>query len=66
MVGIKNELKNLDVKELQTRINEQRRELFKMRLTAKSTSLKNTAQLKKLRKDIARGLTFLREKGVHG
>ena len=65
MKGIKTELKKMNAKELQEKINELRRELFKVRLTAASSSLKNTAQLKKLRNDIARGLTFLREKESH-
>lgn len=65
MDDIKNELKKMGEKELQEKVSELRRELFKARLTARSTSLKDTSQLKKLKKSIARGLTFLQEKGIH-
>jgi ribosomal protein L29 len=56
------ELKSLGVKELQDKADTLRRELLMLRLNAVSMHTKDYSQFKKLRKDIARTLTFLNQK----
>ena len=48
--------------ELQKLLKEKRMELFKARLQLKTMQLKDTSIIRKLRKDIARILTALKEK----
>ena len=56
------ELRQFTVKELNTRIHQWRDELFRAKFKAKSTDTKDTSIFKKLRRDIARGMTILSEK----
>jgi ribosomal protein L29 len=53
------ELKGLNQAELQVKIDSWRRELFGLRLNASTSHIKDYSQFKKLRKNIARGLTLL-------
>ncbi len=64
MKTVKNELKALSELELISKVDDLRRELFSLRLHSKTSPLKNFTQFKKLRKDIARALTYLRQKNV--
>lgn len=61
----KNELRDLSVLDLVTKIDTLRRELFSLRLHAATSPVKDHTHYKKLRKDIARGLTYLRDKMLH-
>jgi len=58
------ELHNLSVDELITRMNELREGLFKARVRASTKELDNVMVVRNTRRDIARILTILREKGV--
>ncbi|MBU1007475.1 50S ribosomal protein L29 [Candidatus Dependentiae bacterium] len=58
----KTELKKMDEKKLQEKIVEMRKELFNLRLSAASTHIKDNSQFKKLRGEIARALTYIRQK----
>lgn len=61
---IKQEFKQLDSKQLQEKLENLRRELFSIRLNAKTSHVKDYSQFKQLRKDIARVLTFMKQKDV--
>lgn len=61
---IKNELKDLSVKELSVRINSLRGELFNLRLHSATSQIQDYKQYNKLRKDIARGLTYYKQKNI--
>ncbi len=56
------ELRTLALTELDQKIDEMRRTLFSLKLNATTSHVKNVSQFKKLRRDIARGLTVLNEK----
>lgn len=56
------ELKDLSPKEIGIKVEEWRRELFGLRLSSATTHIKDYSQFKKLRKNIARGLTLLDQK----
>jgi len=58
----KDQIKAMDVKELQKKIEDTRKELFSIRLNAATTHIKDYSQFKKLRKSIARALTCLTQK----
>ena len=58
----KSELKGLDIKGLKEKADTLRRELLMLRLNAVSMHTKDYSQFKKLRKEIARVLTFLNQK----
>lgn len=60
----KNELKALSELELVSKVDDLRRELFSLRLHSKTSPVANPTQFKKLRKAIARTLTYLRQKNV--
>jgi len=59
---VKDALKQLDEKQLKEEIEKFRRELFKLKLAVVSSPAKDTTQFAKLRKDIARAVTYLRQK----
>jgi large subunit ribosomal protein L29 len=61
---IKNDLKNMNDKDLLVKIDALRRELFTLRLNTATAHVKDYSQFKKARKNIARALTSLRLKGV--
>ncbi len=56
------ELRDLSPEELQTKETEFREEEFKLRFRHATGQLEKTDRLKKLRKDIARVKTIIREK----
>lgn len=58
------ELRGLNEKELETKVEEWRRELFGLRLNASTSHVKNYSRFSALRKNIARGLTLLTQKCV--
>lgn len=60
--SLKEELKKLSETELAVRLDGLRRELFSVRLNAATKPVKDNAHFKKKRRDIARALTFMREK----
>jgi len=59
---VKNELKTLSKLELVSKVDDLRRELFSLRLHSKTSPVQNFKQFRKLRKDIARALTYLKQK----
>jgi ribosomal protein L29 len=62
---IRKELKNLEVRELERRSDELRRELFQLRLKSATAHIKDFASDKrKLRKAIACALTLLQQKNL--
>jgi large subunit ribosomal protein L29 len=56
------ELRELPAEELASEIEKARQKAWKMRFQAKGEPLENPGSLRKLRKDIARMFTVLREK----
>jgi large subunit ribosomal protein L29 len=58
----KQELKALSPDQLTAKADDLRRELFSLRLRAATTPVKDYTQYKKLRREIARTLTYLRQK----
>ena len=56
------DLKKLDEKGLQEKVVAMRKELFELRLSATSSHVKDNSQFKKLRSNIARALTYLKQK----
>ena len=53
------QLKGLGEKELREKVSEYKRELFSLRLNSVTSHLKDYSQFKKLRKNVARALTYL-------
>lgn len=62
----KQEVKAFTPEQLNERVDALRRELFSLRLHAATTPLKDTTRYKKLRREIARALTYLRQKTDKG
>lgn len=58
------ELAALSVVELQIKVAEWRGQLLSLRLNAATSHIKDYSQFQKLRRNIARGLTFLESKSV--
>lgn len=61
--NINKELIELGVIELKAKVIEWRRQLLSLRLNAATSHVKDFSQFNKLRKNIARGLTYLKLKG---
>lgn len=59
---IKEDLQVMDVKQLLEKKDLWKRELFTLKLNSQTSNVKNYAQYKFLRKNIARALSFVREK----
>lgn len=57
------ELRELSKEELVRKVAELREEFFKLRLRRSTEQLPNSLRLRSLRRDIARCLTVLKEKG---
>ena len=53
-----------DVDELNARLNKTQQELFKIRFRAASAPVKNTMQIRKLRREVARIHTFINQKSA--
>ncbi|HZW61740.1 MAG TPA: 50S ribosomal protein L29 [Candidatus Babeliales bacterium] len=58
----KKELEQLSLSDLKVKIDALRRELFSLRINATTSHIKDYSQFKKLRKDIARALTYIKHK----
>ena len=61
MSKIKEELHSLNPIQLKDKINELRREYFSMQLNSATAHIKDYSQFRKLRKNIARALTYLKQ-----
>ncbi len=61
---IKDEFKQLEPKELMLKLDAVRRDLFSLRLNSSTSHVKDYSQFKKNRKNVARILTYLRQKGI--
>jgi ribosomal protein L29 len=59
---IKDELIGLSSQELDAKIDQYRQELFTLRINALTTHVKDVSQFEKLRKNVARGLTYKQQK----
>lgn len=59
--NLKEELRRIGVSELQTKLDEYRRELFSLRLNASTAHVKDYSQFKKLRSNIALVKTLLKQ-----
>jgi large subunit ribosomal protein L29 len=60
------EFENVSPQEIQERVDGYRRELFSLRINAATQHVKDYSRFKKLRKYIARGLTYLRIQATSG
>jgi ribosomal protein L29 len=58
----KKELKNLTVQELILKVEGYKRDLFTLRLNSKTAHVKDYSQFAKTRRNLARVLTYLRQK----
>ncbi len=58
------ELVVMDTEELESRLEESRRELFNLRFQLATGQLDNTARMRTVRKDVARILTVLRDRDI--
>ncbi|MBT3456250.1 50S ribosomal protein L29 [bacterium] len=58
----KEELKDLSVEELKIKVESLRKELFTLHLNIVTTHIKDYSQFPKLRRGVARALTYLRQK----
>ena len=58
------ELKELTVDELNKKVDDLRHELMQLRIAKAKQQLKNPLKVRYLRRDIARVLTLLRQKGA--
>ena len=58
------EVHNLDDPQLVEFVGRSREELFNLRFQHATGQLENTARLKQAKKDLARGLTIARERGL--
>lgn len=62
IVEEREDLKGMGADELVAKIDSFRKELFSLRLNASTAHVKDYSQFSKLRKSIARALTYLRSK----
>jgi large subunit ribosomal protein L29 len=58
------EVHNLDDRALAEFVDNARKDLFNLRFQHATGQLENTARLKQAKKDLARGLTVARQRGV--
>ncbi len=58
------EVHNLDDPQLVEFVDNSRKDLFNLRFQHATGQLENTARLKQAKKDLARGLTVARERGL--
>jgi large subunit ribosomal protein L29 len=64
MVSKAAEWRNMDLEELETRLNEQRQELFNLRFQLVTGQLDNTSRIGEVRRTVARIETILREREI--
>ncbi|MBN1549733.1 50S ribosomal protein L29 [Candidatus Babeliales bacterium] len=62
MNQVKQELHNSSVQELREKVEGYRRELFSLQLNATTAHVKDYSQFSKLKKNLARALTYLSQK----
>lgn len=62
MTDFNKTLKEMSVSELEQKLDDLRRELFNTQLNAATTHLKDYSQFSKLKKNIARVLTYINQK----
>ncbi|GMU19371.1 MAG: hypothetical protein AMXMBFR12_05630 [Candidatus Babeliales bacterium] len=60
----KDEMNKLEIKDLVSKLNALRHEYFTLKLNSATSHIKDYSEFKKIRKNIARALTLLRQKGV--
>ena len=60
--NINQEIRELSIDQLKLKIDDWRRQLLSLRLSSVSSHVKDYSQFKKIRKNIARGLTLLGQK----
>ena len=60
----KDELKNMDIKVLEEKLSELRKEALMLRLNSATTHVKDYSQFLKIRRDIARVLTFISQQSA--
>jgi large subunit ribosomal protein L29 len=60
------EIRGLGINELQNKSNELKEEIFRLKIRHSSGQLESTASLGRIRRDIARIATVLREKEAAG
>jgi large subunit ribosomal protein L29 len=58
------ELRKLNYKELDDKLNESKEELFNLRFQLVTNQLDNTARIKEVKRDIARIATVMREQEI--
>ncbi len=58
---IKDELKKMDTQQLREKLEQLRGQLFTLKLNAKTSHVKNHAEFKQLKQNIARVLTFMKQ-----
>lgn len=56
------ELSKMDLSQLKEKLDDYRRELFQIQLKSATSAVGDTSQFKKLKKNIARALTFIGHK----
>ena len=61
-----NEIRDMSVDDLKSKIDELTRERFNLRFRSATESIENPMRFRDLRRDIARMQTILREKEAHG
>jgi large subunit ribosomal protein L29 len=61
-----NEIREMSVEDLKTKIDELTRERFNLRFRSATESIDNPMRFRDLRRDIARMQTILREKEANG
>jgi large subunit ribosomal protein L29 len=61
-----NEIRDMSVEDLKTRIDELTRERFNLRFRSATESIDNPMRFRDLRRDIARMQTILREREANG
>ena len=61
-----NEIREMSVEDLKTKIDELTRERFNLRFRSATESIENPMRFRDIRRDIARMQTILREKEANG
>ena len=64
MASKTDELRNMELEELEIRLNETRQELFNLRFQLVTGQLDNTSRLAQVRRQVARIETLLREREI--
>jgi ribosomal protein L29 len=59
---LKKELRELNAEQIQEKLDAWQRELFSLKLNATTAHIKDYSQFHKVRKNIARALTYIRQK----